>query len=416
MKRIITHIGGFFIFFCISVVILDTIFFSVHDVLPSWHRIQDDEEIDVLILGNSHAYSSTDALILSGAWGKNVEIFAASSQNMEESLIHLKWAIKYKSPEYVILEIFSPCAHTREALQEDSRGILITDLDGIDSYSDKFNALAKTLKWSNIPEGMFQLFRPIKMWSRWNFKDNKRLQTSASHGYSSTDNYATGSMPISTIVDAANNEYQEESLTTYNEAALREFFEITQKKGIKVILYKAPVMRLSILGPMKSVFNIAKEYDNVVTCIDSLKYMDAIGIELEDFHDSGHLNRRGGEKFTYYMANTLAPVMGYDCSWLGIWGYKGESVKQLLDGDWEYTAENYDEDTLYRFELYKNDELIESQDYSTNNTFIYSDDIRTMEEYDLFFHMIPSECLEEGDSCSEHICFSFMKPNESVIE
>lgn len=72
-----------------------------------WHQVQEGEYIDILVLGNSHAYMSTDTLLFSSVTGMNVQLFSSSSPNMEETLIHLEQALKYNSPKYIFLEVNS---------------------------------------------------------------------------------------------------------------------------------------------------------------------------------------------------------------------------------------------------------------------------------------------------------------------
>lgn len=54
------------IYMCIF--LLERCFFNKCDILYSWYRVQDvEEDIDVLILGNSHAFTSTNAAVLEEA-------------------------------------------------------------------------------------------------------------------------------------------------------------------------------------------------------------------------------------------------------------------------------------------------------------------------------------------------------------
>lgn len=417
----LTHIIGFVAVFVVVLLVLENIFFNIRSISYNWYRVQnDEEEINVLILGNSHAYTSTNAALLSDVFGGiNVEVFASSSLNMEEVLIHLKQALKYKSPNYIFLEIEAPCVDSRLALQEEKRGLLMQDLDGIKRYDDKLIALAQTLNWENIPEGMFQLFRPTSMWSRWDFSRNKAINISTTHGYEAAktaNSYATGTALVLNIENEAKNNLTQTALTTYNEAALREFLDITEKNNIKVVLYKAPLMRTMEFGLMASVFEIAAEYDNVIACENYCAVMTDMGLELEDFYDTGHLNKRGGEKFTVYMANNLATLLGYDADWSDVWGYKGECAQQLSDGTWQYSIENYTSATLYQFTLQKGRDVIQKQEYSANNTFLTDININESDDYQLYCAMIPEECLGEGDQCPERVNISFMKQNTCIIE
>lgn len=298
------HIIGFGVVFICVFFLLERCFFNKCDILYSWYRVQDvEEDIDVLILGNSHAFTSTNAAVLEEAMnerGVNCEVFASSSQNMELTLVHLKTALKYKKPKYILLEVFSPILDNKATLVEGGpKGNLLMDLDGIHNYADKFSALCTLVDWKSMPEGMFQLCRPAHRWDRWNIKRNRSIKVSNTHGYeaaSTAKSFATGTKRVEDIENACKAAYSNhelEELADYNRDALVEFLDITKQNDINVVLYKAPTMRDDDFGLVNEVFTIAKDYDNVVLCQDTRCDMLEMGLELEDFYDDGHLNKRG---------------------------------------------------------------------------------------------------------------------------
>lgn len=418
MKRNICHVTIFILVFIMLFCLLEIIFFDKSNIEYQWYRVQDvDDDIDVLILGNSHAYTSTNAKALSEAWGLNVEIFGGSGQSMVETLTYYETTMKYKHPHYIFLEVFSSSNDTRAALQGKSKGTLINDFDGIQNYKDKLFALSRTLKWGNLSEGMFQLLRPTSMWSRWKLMENKNVKADDAHGYSQRITYATGSLSIEEVMERCQTHSMSgRALTEYNMTALRGFLDSAEKQGIIVVLYKAPTMRGSECAYVRTVFDVGREYENVVLCADFHPSMLKMGLKLEDFYDDGHLNIRGAEKFTYYFASDVSNALGIENDWSDYWGYKGETVEELEDGSFAYLMENYSDETLYRYELLEGSKIIEVQEYSENNTFIADIDVRVSDSYTLYCSMIPAVCLEEGDSCPERIRQSFMKQNSCVID
>lgn len=335
-KRNIVHVVGFVLTFFVLLMSLEKVFFSERSLLPSWRRVKSqDEPIDILVLGNSHAFTSTNAALLSCIWQKDVELFASSNQNMCQTLIHLQQALKYQNPEYIFLEVYSACLDNMSIMQNEKRGTLLQDLDGISNYADKVVAVAGMLPWDVVPEGVFQLLRPTNMWSRYNIKYIKTPKTSTTHGYDAAqtaNSFATGSLEIAQIEERILSFEDEMALANYNEKALREFLALTRDKGIQVVLYKAPVVRTGESGFIRTVFDIAKEYDNVVYMSDYRQHMTEMGLSLEDFYDHGHLNKRGGELFTVYFANDIAKALSLECDWSEAWGYKGESIISMRGG------------------------------------------------------------------------------------
>lgn len=303
----------FFFLFSIFLFIVEIIFFNKRQVNYAWYRVQNiDENIDVLVLGNSHAFTSTNAAVLSEAMRLDVEVFASSNQNMQGALIHLESALRYKNPKYVLLEVYSPVLDSRDNLNTNKRGVHMQDLDGIQNYVDKGRAVVKTLEWNYYPEAMFQLFRPINTWDRWKVMLNKQIIVSETHGYEarkSAKTFATGSININKIQEECEASYRtgkKDELATYNKKALEDFLNLTEEKNIKVVLYKAPMLRVGSSGLINSVFEIAEQHDNVVLCMDTCLNMTDMGLTVEDFYDDGHLNVRGGEKFTYFFGNVLS--------------------------------------------------------------------------------------------------------------
>lgn len=80
-----------------------------------------DENIDVLLLGSSHVYCSMDPRMLDERTGKNTFVASSSGQTMDVSLVLLQKAIKEYEIEEVYLEMYfeimSPVPyHERENL------------------------------------------------------------------------------------------------------------------------------------------------------------------------------------------------------------------------------------------------------------------------------------------------------------
>ena len=412
------HITGFLIVFICLLFTTETIFFDRSEIPYSWHQVQEGEYIDILVLGNSHAYMSTDTLLFSSVTGMNVQLFSSSNQNMEETLIHLEQALKYNPPQYIFLEVNSACLANRESLQRDNRGVILTDMDGITNPIEKFSAITKIFKWENVPEGMFQLFRPINMWERWQFDEHSDKEE-IFHGYrgiTTGSSYANGNIDLQEIAERARNNTTIGAVAPYNEKSLRTFLDLTAEHGITLGLYKAPTLNDNINEPVNAVFDIAKNYDNVASCINYQKQLDQMNLTVQDFADQRHLNRTGGPKFTKWFIQDMSECLGFGVNWENAAGYKSESITKTDNDQYIYSMTNYDENTLYKFQLVKGHERILMQNYSNNNSFVCDVDIRDNADYRVYCSMIPAECADEGDTCPKVIMLQFMMPNDIVIE
>ena len=135
MKKVI-RIGAFVCIFIICLMFLENIFFSKRGILTVWDNIQNGEEqIDVLFMGNSHVYTALDTKCMSEALNKNIYVLGSGSQNMEMTYETLKYILKHKKPEIIILEIYSPVIDSREELQTTRIGNMMRYFDGVDNYT-----------------------------------------------------------------------------------------------------------------------------------------------------------------------------------------------------------------------------------------------------------------------------------------
>ena len=108
MKKII-HVIGFLIVFCFTFMIIEMLLFNRNDVNSVWGKIE-DTEIDILLMGKSHIYTSLNAEVLSEATGLEIDCLASGSQYMEQTLENLKVVLKYQVPKYIVLETNCFCS------------------------------------------------------------------------------------------------------------------------------------------------------------------------------------------------------------------------------------------------------------------------------------------------------------------
>lgn len=169
-KRYIVLRGILFcVFLMVILVNIEKIFFNTASVCDTWADIQDplSENPEVLFVDNSHIYTSINPDIIEQAMGIKAEILGSASQNIEMTLSNLEIALKYKAPDYIILEANAIFSNNMEELVREKRGYIINNFDGVNNYILKGKALSNILPIDYLPEGMFQLFRPMETWKRW---------------------------------------------------------------------------------------------------------------------------------------------------------------------------------------------------------------------------------------------------------
>lgn len=419
-KRNIIRALSFVLVFVLGLCLLDKVFYSTKGVSDVWSVIQEgDEEIDILVMGNSRAYTAIDTVALSQAYGKNVYTLGSGAQFMEMTYENLKVVLKYKKPKYIILEAYSPITNNKADMQSFKIGNMMQNFDGIQNYLYKANAIRKTFKWNTLPEGMFQLFRPTETWTRWNIIENKEWSEDA-HGYLERKKYQTSDVSIEELQKANQEAYKyiRYDVPEWNKVALEKFLALAEKEGIEVFVYNAPTKLSDFSAYMKDIEQICEKYENVKSVEDMHFHMVEMGLEETDFYDGGHLNRRGAEKFTEYYGEQISKyVFGGNITpnWDNVFGYKSESVTEQ-DGQFVYQMDNWSEDCLYQFALYQNGKRVDLQNYSENNTYISPIDVRVTEGYKLYCRMIPKSDQELGAASENKINTIFMDLAPDTIE
>ena len=398
------------------VIILD--FFTGKNVYDSsvWNKIQSkDTKINILIMGNSHAYTSIDAGVLSAASGKEIDILGSGSQEMVDTLEAFRILLKFQKPDFIILDVYSACLSNRAELQAEKRGILYNNLDGVNNYLYKLAGVLRTFRPQNILDGTFQLFRPTSMWARWNKSDSHLYDE---YGFARRSSMVHGENIVKTCQINAANIYKSNEiskLADYNEKAFLEFLKLAQDNKIPVILISTPTLEPQISRKVNRIFQLSEPYECVIYRNDFEMDLDKMNILLEDFYDESHLNQRGAEKFTQFIGSEiLENVCGLSLNFDSAFSYKTESVKRINEC-FIYCVENYSDNCLYQFRVLVNGEMVEKQDYSQSNCFITTYNIAD-ENTRIICYMIPAQDALQGDKSSSRIKTELMKTNDCYIK
>lgn len=369
-----------FIAFCL---VFALIFFSVEKifyvqgrtVFSTWDDIQnpDTADPDILFMGNSHMFVSIIPDLINESCHIKTEIIGSSSQNMAMTVDNLKTILHYKTPHVIVLEVYCCLLDSRESLQDEKRGNMIDNYDGIRSYPDKFMGVSHAFTLDTIPEGMFQLCRPTNTWTRWKNLFSPSISISNDvNGYRERSAITLPSSDPGIAAEENKQNYNFSSpspIPVYNEEALKEFLDITAAQNIPVYLYKNEISesRPEYIGMLQYVENIAAQYDNTVWLGDWTSDMKEIGLSRADFYDDSHLNRSGAVKNTLYMIEKLKHPLDLQPDFSNIFAYQSESVTELSDGSYRYSINNFS-DCLFSFTVLEGKkEIIANKDFSEEN-------------------------------------------------
>lgn len=280
MKKIIKSISFFLVLICLLLG-LSYLFlpknnkkeFGMHDVKANAILGEKNQTIEVLIIGDSEAYSSISPMQIYHDKGFSSYVCATSGQYLFESVHYLEKALERQKPKVVIME-------TNAIFRK------FTDLD----------------KFKYELENMFSIFKYHDSWKHFNFNFlTKKVE------YTYIDDYK-GFYIRKDVVPADSKNHMRytknvKKIPKINLKRLDRINQICQKNQIKLLLLSTP----STINWNYKKHNAIKEYatETNIEYID-LNLLD-IGIDWNnDSRDAGdHLNYFGAVKVTNFLTRYL---------------------------------------------------------------------------------------------------------------
>lgn len=366
-KEIKKYIASIFLFALLLFVILSALNVACYDsegFCTTWNEISEMKELDVLIMGNSHAYCSFVPDIIEGSTGMTCRVLGSSSEGMNVTYENVRSVLRYCKPKVIVLEAYSVCVHTRNETTEE-RVWTIDNINGIPDVFDRIRAGFNIFGVDDLPWCTFRIFRADRRWTRWshiseNLKDDKvhlnRYQGYDVSGYRYRNSFTDGVGDPSSVADACRQIYSSGDYTVevYDEVcekAYIEFLELAEENGISVIIASAPTLEASRCGALVRMKEIAEEYSCVKEFRDFNLSLDKINLTLEDFYDSSHLNRRGASKFTRYFLEQMIIPKQPTPDFFKVFAYDTEYVKSLGNKLNRFTMKAYGDGVKYCFYL-----------------------------------------------------------------
>lgn len=317
----------FALILCALVVALDKALFDQSTVAPCWRDIRRAEKVDVLFTGNSHTYASIDTDVLAQAFDKNVQLLRCSSANGGIVAAMLEAYLHYQVPDIVVLECNPFMVDNYATMRGDLRGVVYQSFDGIPGYWQKAKALAKVMDWEHVPAGVFQLFRPTAMWTRWQRGEKAPAPGyEPYHHFTFQRDYAPADMDAYYLIPE--DEPAQGSLHPKNQKALERIIALAEEKDFSIWLIAAPVAHYAegYQQDLRRLYAISRQCGRITLFDNSLQQLSAIGLTAQDFADAGHLNRRGAQKYTQHVMGLLAEHYGVEPDAADVLAYRSESI------------------------------------------------------------------------------------------
>ncbi|MFK2819094.1 hypothetical protein U0L90_03130 [Flavobacteriaceae sp. LMIT009] len=274
-------------------------------VWNNFYELQEDN-LDVIFLGNSLSYSSFNPLIFNSYSEINSYNLGFASQNIKQAYHVLKEALAYQSPQVVVLE-----AYTLDIIdnsEEDRLGFKFENLNSqrvslrkLVSINDQFSSL------QNKVNAAFPLVRNHDNW-REIHKIRQTPQTKPKEdrflGFKATDR----NLDKKKLSEALKRLPKTHSFSEENKYYFERTVELCKRNGIRLVVVRAPVL----LSKYNAEYYKDVNLNTKELCSDfKIRYIDynikfhELGLSEGSYFDGLHLNYRGATKISEILSKEL---------------------------------------------------------------------------------------------------------------
>lgn len=307
MKKNVRWITGSLVFWLLAFGIFgianDILRFKVVDIADMIHPFYEVEEntLDVLCVGSSHAYHAIQPDLLWGEYGIPSYVLGSPGQTVPCSYYLLREALKYQTPKLVLLETY--CFRRTYKFKSDS--YMRQAIDGMRFGEVKIEALNDFLPNYSWKEKLSYYVPFLLYHNRW---DELERYDFVQH------DWLRGGVLDFREVPQKEPAFPEEPLEIpeVNRGYLEEIIKLCKEKGIQLIFFAAPFGEIKLSEKVLRINLFVEEYA-AKRNIPFLFYQKTkdLGIDYEtDFYDYEHLNSKGTEKLTRKMGEWL--VQNYE--------------------------------------------------------------------------------------------------------
>lgn len=265
--------------------------FAAHQGMLSGFTEEEKNSVDVLFLGTSNMFHTSNPVVLYEDTGITSFNFGSSSQSLNMTWMYFQEALKTQTPKVVCLEMLGCRDDLNHNLYEPG---LRWGFTHFTNNNLKYKAIYQQLGKidSEYLSYVFPLFRYKDRW-----KELKQVDFSNEL----PEKYWKGCAVSHQVTEVAYPETywstEDWELEESNRQMLDNIKNLCDEKGIELILFKSPTPTLWKNVYSKAVAEYADE--NNIPFIDYNTKLEELGISTKtDFMDAGHLNVAGSVKVT----------------------------------------------------------------------------------------------------------------------
>lgn len=318
MKR---HIGfaaravGFCIILTLTIILINKILvpkYYYNDLWPTtstyagFYRM-DEDSIDVLCLGSSHAAAGFNPQVIYDAYGIRSYNLACEQQNMFTSYYWIKEALRYQKPQVILFDTYMLFPVNQAEALNSAESCTRKAFDGMRWSGVKAEAVKEMCRLDEEQSEISYYLPNVRYHTRWTElkeEDFRFVQMNRHYelkGYTPLERRIA--MEYQPFVSGDNLEQAE--MVPLMQEYLNKIVELCENNEIKLILFKTPSVTQRITN-----YNTVSQYAaekglEYWDFNEASAYKDSALVFEEDMNDDMHMNIWGAQKLSLYIGFRL---------------------------------------------------------------------------------------------------------------
>ncbi len=405
----ILSVGGFILLFLICLNGLQTLLGKYDFIQKRWEYYYElpPNSLDILILGNSHAYSTYSPDIIDAICGTNSFVIASNSQMIEQTYFNLVEALKSQNPKIVIIQLSILGGSSWKNHEGDYR--VYSNLDGMKYSFNKIKAILKQRPRKDYVNSMFSIFRTHDNW-----KDSKLMASNLVRSEEvEKEDYRGFSVRKSEMGQKVAEQYELEDkkdlsnfkISKTDENYLKKIHAMAERKNVKILYVMSSkysdLLNITYKSKYETIKKVASKYGEAYLDFNMLS--KEIGLTKRSF-ESGftgyqHTSYYGAIQISTFLANHLKGKFFKDqlLNSTNYWTNRMSKKKELYlygtnEGAKSQTTIRLGKDLeLFNNIVAKNVFLIKERDAVYNLIFEFGPqvDVDSVSGYKFFIHLFP---------------------------
>ncbi len=304
--------------FFVSMALVISLLCPLNDIIRNWRSFygQSPQSVETLIVGSSHAYSSFNTAMFEEKTGKTAYILASNSQNTTQTYFNVLEALKYQTPERIILEAYSLDSNDnfRGGESDDKDWKKESNIDGMRFGVVKLQAVMEQYRPENWTYALLSIARFHGNWKHpGDILENARFLLDRPDDFSSfRPSRSTMSEETMRKYAEAEEQTSEYIVSESNILHFQKLAALCREKGVSLYVVMAPMYDVYIdsinyTSWMEKISALAEQEG--VPYLDCNARYDEIGLTAQDFEDAynsyHHLNAAGADKVTAFVLEKL---------------------------------------------------------------------------------------------------------------